>query len=155
VIVNHGVHERRSNSRTIVRRGVSALTCAVAGGDGIAFALLSAEELVAAAVGNVGELSGSPVTRSIRDSRLIRHRVSTACTVEAGMPMSPAICTGPSRRRHRNRTIRRTTSGLVFAGLVRGRELRSAIPAAPSCRKRSAHFLAVRGETMNILAAPA
>ena len=35
----------------------------------------------------------------------------------------------------------------------RGCELRSAIPAGPSARQRSAHFLAVRGATMNNLAA--
>jgi hypothetical protein len=66
------------------------------------------------------------------DSRLIRHRVSTACTVEAGTPVWPAICTGPSRLRQRSRTIRFTVGGGVFAGLVRGRELRSAMPATPS-----------------------
>jgi hypothetical protein len=67
----------------------------------------------------------------------------------------PAIWTGPSRLRHRNFTIRRITCGQVLVGLVRGRELRSAIPRAPSARKRSAHFLAVRGATINIWAAAA
>jgi hypothetical protein len=68
------------------------------------------------------------------DSRLIRHRISTACTVEAGTASRPAIWTGPSRLRHRNFTIRRTVSGLVLVGLVCGRELRSTMPAAPSAR---------------------
>ena len=89
------------------------------------------------------------------ESRLIRQRTSTACTVEAGIPSRPAIWTGPSRCRHRSRTIRRTSSGGVLVGLVCGRELRSAIPAGPSARYRSAHFFAVRGATMNILAAAA
>ena len=43
----------------------------------------------------------------------------------------------------------------VRFGLVRGLELRSAMPAGPSDRYRSAHFLAVRGATMNIFAAAA
>lgn len=62
---------------------------------------------------------------------------------------------GPSRRRHRNFAIWRKTSGLVLVGLLCGRELGSPIPDAPSVRKRSAYFLAVRGATMNILAAAA
>jgi hypothetical protein len=93
------------------------------------------------------------VTRSIEDKRLIRHRVSTACTVEAGIASCPAICTGPNLFRHRTSTIRRITCSLVLVGLRCGRELRSSIPAAPSVPKRSAHFLAVRGDTMNNLAA--
>ena len=71
----------------------------------------------------------------------------------AGTPSRPPICTGPSRWRHRSRTIARTTCGRVRFGLVWGREDRSAIPAGPSARYRSAHFLAVTGETMNIVAA--
>ena len=35
------------------------------------------------------------------DKRLIRHRTSTACTVEARRPSLPAIWTGPRRWRHR------------------------------------------------------
>src|SRR5699024_7177603 len=70
-----------------------------------------------------------------------------------GTPSRPAICTGPSRFRQRNATMRRTTAEEVLLGLVRGRELRSAIPSRPSARYLSAHFLAVRGATMNILAA--
>ena len=63
------------------------------------------------------------------------------------------ICTGPSRLRHRSRTISRLTCSGVRCGLRRGREDRSAIPAAPSVRYRLAHLAAVRGETMNIFAA--
>ena len=50
------------------------------------------------------------------------------------MPSRPPICTGPSRWRHRSRTIACTTAGGVLAGIDRGRELRSAIPAGPSVR---------------------
>ena len=95
------------------------------------------------------------MTRSIRESRLTRHRTNTACTVEAGIASRPPICTGPSRCRHRNPTIARTTEAGVRVGLWCGRELRSVIPARPSRRYRSAHFLAVRGATMNIFAAAA
>ena len=96
---------------------------------------------------------GSPVTRSIWLSRLIRARTSTACTVEAEMPSSPAICAGPSLRRHRNRRIRFTVAGGVLVGIERGRLDRSTIPAGPSARNRAAHFRAVGGEVMNIFAA--
>src|SRR5690349_8774253 len=89
----------------------------------------------------------------MRESRLMRHRTRTACTVEVGRPSSPAICAGPNRRRHRSWTIRRTTVGAVRFGIERGRLDRSIIPAGPSVRYRAAHFLAVTGETMNIFAA--
>lgn len=69
------------------------------------------------------------------------------------MPSSPAICTGPSRRRHRAFTIRFTVASGVFVGIERGRLDRSAIPAGPSARNRAAHFRAVGGEIMNIFAA--
>ena len=73
--------------------------------------------------------------------------------MDAGMPRIPAIWTGPRRCFQRSRTIALTRCCGVRVGLWCGRELRSAIPAAPSARYRSAHFLAVRGETMNIFAA--
>lgn len=73
----------------------------------------------------------------------MRQRISTACTDEAAMPRHPAICTGPSRFRRRRVTIRGTSCGLVRFGLERGRELRSAMQAAPSVRYRSARFRAV------------
>ena len=91
----------------------------------------------------------------MRESRLIRHRTSTACTVEAGHaepagdldraePLAPPQ---PHDLAHHLR--------LVLVGLWCGRELRSIIPAAPSARYRSAHFFAVRAATMNIFAAAA
>jgi hypothetical protein len=89
------------------------------------------------------------------DSRLIQHRVSTACTVEAAMSSWPAIWTGPSRFRHLSFTMHRTVLGVVLVGLRCGRELRSSMPQAPWARYRPAHFLAVRAATMNILAAAA
>ena len=49
--------------------------------------------------------------------------------------------------------MRRTTLVGVFDGLWCGLEVRSPIAAGPSWRYRSAHFFAVRGQTMNILAA--
>jgi hypothetical protein len=69
------------------------------------------------------------------------------------MPRRPPIWTGPSRCRHRNATIRRTTGGGVRAGEVWGRLERSRIPTSPSARHRAAHFRAVTVETMNIFAA--
>ncbi|GEM_PF-2469340 len=69
------------------------------------------------------------------------------------MPRRPAIWTGPNRCRHRSRTTCSTRCCGVRIGLWCGRELRSAIPATPSVRYRSAHFLALRAETMNISAA--
>lgn len=69
------------------------------------------------------------------------------------MPSSPAICTGPSRRRHLALTIRLTMAGVVVVGIECGLLVRSAIPAGPSVRYRAAHFRAVGGETMNIFTA--
>ena len=71
------------------------------------------------------------------------------------MPSSPAICTGPSRRRHLAFTIFFTTAGGVLVGITWGRLVRSVIPAGPSARYRAAHLRAVGGETRNILAATA
>ncbi len=88
-------------------------------------------------------------------SRLIRHRTSTAWTVDAGSPNSPAICTGPSRLRQRALTIRLTIAGGVLVGIDLGRLDLSVIPAGPSAWNRAAHFRAVDGEVMNIFAATA
>jgi hypothetical protein len=68
------------------------------------------------------------------ESLLIRQRTKTACTVEAGTPSWPAICTGPSRLRHRSRTICRVSCSGVLVGLRCGRDDRSAIPPGPSAR---------------------
>ena len=86
---------------------------------------------------------------------MIRQRTSTAWTVDAGIPSSEAICTGPRRRRLLAATICFTTAGDVLVGIVAGRLDRSTMPAGPSARKRVAHLRAVGGETMNILAAVA
>ena len=59
---------------------------------------------------------GARVTRSRWSRRFSRWRTSTACTVEAGRPTIPAIRAGPSPRRRRSATIRRSRLGLVLVG---------------------------------------
>src|SRR3954464_9070724 len=81
--------------------------------------------------------------RSSRDRRLIRQRRSTDPAVEGATPVSAASRTAPQRLRSRSDTIRFVVAGPVLAGLERGRLERSAIPAAPSVRYRSAHRSAV------------
>src|SRR5690625_3731561 len=140
-----------------------ALARAVRCRSGVQAALLATDEPVPATIGDIAELGDVDVDHRPRIGMLVTPQrlpgdavdvgepvdpapTSTACTVEAGTPSRPAIWTGPSRFRQRNATMRRTTGCGVLLGLVRGRELRSAIPAEPSARYLSAHFLAVRSE---------
>jgi hypothetical protein len=148
VVVDDGVHECGADQRA---RVLAALTGPVCGRNAVDLALLAAEELVAATVGDVAEPGDVDVDQRPGVRVLVAaewftghavdvgqavdpHRTSTACTVEACIPSRPAIWTGPSRCRQRSRTSWRTTAGLVLVGLECGRELRSAIPAAPSQR---------------------
>jgi hypothetical protein len=127
---------------------------------------------VPAAVGDIAELGDIDMDQRAGMSMLITTQRLAGDTVDMGQPVDPAP--GQHRVHRRARHIEPTSDlnrtepatppqahdlahnlGLGLAGLVCGRELRSAIPAAPSVRKRSAHFLAVRGATMNILAAAA
>jgi hypothetical protein len=148
VVIDHGVQVGGADHGPVV---LAAAAGAPSGGLGVVPALDPAEEAPAAAVGDVGELGDVDVDQraGVRvlvaadrlaadpvdvGSRLIWQRTNTACTVEADSPSCPAICTGPSRWRHRSRTIRRTIAGGVLVGLVWGRELRSTMPAIPSAR---------------------
>ena len=127
---------------------------------------------MAAAVGDVGELGDIDVDQRAGVSVFVAAQRFAGDPVDAEEPvdLSPDQHRVHRRGRHADEPADLHRSqpatppqshdlahqlGLVLAGLVCGRELRSAIPAVPSSRRGFAHFLAVRGETMNILAAAA
>ena len=96
-----------------------------------------------------------PGFRPRRCRRLIPARsTSTSTALKITGPLTPprpinrtqdslAMRAGPQRRETRNPITRRSTRDGVRRGEVPGREDRSAIPARPSARYRSAHRLVV------------
>ncbi|ORJ92561.1 hypothetical protein A6F55_24040 [Prescottella equi] len=104
-IVDGAVRERDSDPRFVA---VVALAGPVRGGFSLLLTLPAAAEGVSTPVGDVSELGDVdvdqrpgvgmlvasqrfPVTRSVRESQLIRHRTSTACTIDAGIDSRPEI----------------------------------------------------------------
>ena len=92
------------------------------------------------------------MTRSMRDSRLIRQRTSTACTVEAGTPSRPAICDRPEPVAPAQSHDPAHHRGGVLVGLRAAAS--SGRPSRPGLGgSGQPTFAAVAGATMNIFAA--
>jgi hypothetical protein len=132
--------------------------------------LPAADEAVTAAIGDVAELGDIDVDQRAGIGVFVAAQGFAGDPVDVGESVDPAAhqdrvhgrggqaeAAGDLNRaescRHRNRTIARTTGPGVRVGLWCGRELRSAIPAAPSSRQRWAHLRVVLVATMNIFAA--